>query len=41
MFVNGGNVYMGGNFTTVGGVARNHLAALDPVTAVPTAWDRT
>ena len=36
-----GIVYAGGDFTTLnsGAVARNWLAAIDPASGVPTAWD--
>ncbi len=32
-------VYVGGGFTSVGETTRNHLAALDLSTAVPSSWD--
>lgn len=32
-------VYVGGNFTHVGGVERNYLAAFDAVSGAPTAWN--
>ena len=35
----GGAVYVGGSFGSIGGQPRNNLAALDPVTGVPTAWN--
>jgi hypothetical protein len=35
----GGNVYVGGNFTSIGGQPRNGIAALDPVTGDVTSWD--
>jgi len=36
----GGKVYVGGNFTTIGGVARNYLAAFDATTgAIDLAWN--
>jgi outer membrane protein assembly factor BamB len=34
-----GPIYFGGAFLNVNGVPRNRLAAVDPVTAVPTAWN--
>lgn len=34
-----GTVYVGGNFTTIGGVNRNHLAAVDPVTGAVRSWN--
>jgi hypothetical protein len=34
-----GLVYIGGNFTSVGGASRRGVAALDAATGVPTAWD--
>jgi hypothetical protein len=37
--VAGSTVYVGGNFTTIGGEARNGLAAIDAATGVATGWD--
>ena len=38
--VNGGTVYFGGNFTTVGATTRNRAAAVDAATGtIPTSWD--
>jgi hypothetical protein len=37
--VSGTTVYAGGGFTTVGGQARNGLAALDATTGAATAWN--
>lgn len=37
--VAGSRVYVGGNFTTIGGQQRNGLAALDPATGNATGWD--
>jgi outer membrane protein assembly factor BamB len=37
--VSGGKVYLGGFFTHVDGVARNHLAAVDAATGQLTPWD--
>jgi hypothetical protein len=37
--VDGSTVYAGGNFTEIGGQLRNHIAALDAVTAEATPWD--
>jgi trimeric autotransporter adhesin len=37
--VSGGKVYLGGYFTHVDGVARNHLAAVDAATGQLTSWD--
>ncbi len=36
---NGSTVYAGGNFTSIGGQARNRIAALDAATGAATAWD--
>ena len=35
----GSTVHVGGSFTSIGGVPRNSLAALDRATGVATAWD--
>ncbi len=35
----GTNLYVGGNFTNVGGQLRQHVAALNPDTGVPHAWN--
>jgi hypothetical protein len=35
----GGPVYVGGNFTSIGGAGRKYVAALDSVTGVATSWD--
>jgi hypothetical protein len=37
--VSGSLVYVGGDFTSVGGQARNHIAALDANTGLATTWD--
>ncbi len=37
--VNGGTVYAGGLFFSIGGQMRNHIAALDANTGLATAWD--
>ncbi|NTU70524.1 MAG: cadherin-like domain-containing protein [Coriobacteriia bacterium] len=37
--VDGSTVYAGGNFSTIGGAARNYIAALDNSTGAATAWD--
>ena len=37
--VSGDTVYAGGNFATIGGQARNGLAALDAATGAATAWN--
>ncbi|MEZ5064299.1 MAG: PQQ-binding-like beta-propeller repeat protein [bacterium] len=36
--VGNGQVYLGGHFGLVGGIARHDLAAVDPSSAVPTSW---
>jgi hypothetical protein len=35
----GTNVYVAGNFTTIGGQTRNRIAALSTVTGLATAWN--
>ncbi|MBM3675785.1 MAG: hypothetical protein FJW88_12745 [Actinobacteria bacterium] len=35
----GGTVYVGGEFSTLGGAARNRAGALDPVTGAVTPWN--
>lgn len=37
----GDTIYLGGLFSSVGGVPREHLAAVDALTGVPTAWNPT
>ena len=37
--VDGGTIYVGGTFTSVGGQVRNRIAALDAVTGVATPWN--
>jgi len=37
--VSGSSVYVGGNFTSIGGQTRNYLAALDATTGLATAWN--
>ncbi len=37
--VNGNTVYAGGDFYTIGGQARNFIAALDATTGLATAWN--
>jgi hypothetical protein len=37
--VSGSTVYVGGLFTSVAGLARSHVAALDAATGLPTAWN--
>jgi hypothetical protein len=37
--VSGGKVYLGGSFTHVNGVVRNHLAAVDTATGQLASWD--
>ncbi len=39
LVVNGGTVYAGGHFATIGGQLRNHIAALDAVTGAATPWE--
>ncbi len=38
---NGNTIYVGGNFSFVGGKPRYNLAAVDATTGIPTAWDPT
>ncbi|MDP8910949.1 MAG: DUF11 domain-containing protein, partial [Actinomycetota bacterium] len=35
----GSTIYLGGEFTYVGGLFRNHIAAVSTATGLPTAWD--
>jgi hypothetical protein len=35
----GENIFVGGNFTSIGGVCRNYLASLDATTGQPTSWN--
>lgn len=35
----GSNVYVGGQFTRIGGQARNYIASIDTTTGAATAWD--
>ncbi len=37
--VSGGTVYIGGDFTSIAGVARNNIAALDAATGTVTSWN--
>jgi hypothetical protein len=37
--MSGGNLFVGGDFTTVGGVTRSRLAAIDATTGKPTPWN--
>ncbi|MBD0257192.1 MAG: PQQ-binding-like beta-propeller repeat protein, partial [Cytophagales bacterium] len=37
--ISGSNLFLGGDFTSVGGAARNNLAAIDAATGKPTGWD--
>src|SRR5262249_59568024 len=39
--VSGSRVFAAGRFSSAGGVARNHLAAIDPTSGQATAWDPT
>ncbi|MFO1372338.1 MAG: PQQ-binding-like beta-propeller repeat protein [Candidatus Competibacteraceae bacterium] len=39
LVVSGNTVYVGGEFDSIGGQARNHLAALDANTGAATAWN--
>lgn len=38
VLVSGSTIYLGGNFTSVGGQSRANLAAVDATTAAPTSW---
>ena len=37
--VHGSRVFLGGNFTNVGGAARSRLAAVDASSGIASAWD--
>lgn len=37
--VSGSTIYVGGEFTQIGGESRNNIAALDATTGLATAWD--
>jgi hypothetical protein len=37
--VSGGTVYVGGDFTSIGGQPRNYIAAIDAVTGEATSWN--
>jgi hypothetical protein len=37
--VSGSAVYVGGDFSLIGGQKRNYIAAVDVMTGAPTAWD--
>jgi hypothetical protein len=39
MVIDGSTLYVGGQFTSIGGQTRNRAAALDIATGTPTAWD--
>jgi hypothetical protein len=39
LVLHGGALYVGGDFTIVGGQFRNHLGALDPATGAATTWN--
>jgi beta-propeller uncharacterized protein DUF5122 len=39
ILVNGSTVYVGGDFTTIGGQSRNRLAALDAGSGLATSWN--
>lgn len=39
MILSGGVLYVGGQFTSIGGATRNNIAAIDPTTGTATAWD--
>jgi len=39
IMISDGLLYVGGNFTSLGGASRNHLACLDPVSGLATNWD--
>jgi hypothetical protein len=39
LVVSGSTVYVGGSFSSIGGQARNHIAALDATTGTATGWN--
>lgn len=39
MAAQGSLIYVGGNFTSIGGQMRNHIAAIDATTGAPTGWN--
>ena len=39
LVMSGSTVYAGGGFTSIGGVARNHIAALDATTGAVASWN--
>ncbi len=39
LLLDGATLYVGGAFTTIGGQARNRLAAIDTTTGTPSAWN--
>jgi hypothetical protein len=39
LLLRSGTLYVGGEFTTLGGITRNRLGAVDPVTGTTTSWN--
>jgi len=37
--LSGGNLFVGGEFSSIGGKPRSHIGALDPVTGAAVPWD--
>lgn len=38
LLFSGGILYMGGDFSAIGGIVRKHIAAVDPATGLPASW---